>query len=203
MTISTYSELETSIGRWLHRTNLEAIIPDLIALAEARIYRELRIRCMETQLSAAIASGVLAVPTGYIEMKHARIDGNSPMALTRKDDEWIYKNYPTRTSDGLPKFFAREADSFIFGPYPDSAYTVKGVYYKRLTALSDANPTNWFTTDAPDLLLYGALCEAAPYLANDMRIQVWESKFNYVLEQVKREDKNETFSGSPPFMTAR
>jgi hypothetical protein len=203
MTISTYAELETALARWLHRANLTAMIPDFIALAEARIYRELRVRCMETQLSAAIAAGVVAVPTGYIEMKHARVDGSSPSPLTRKDDEWIYANYPTRSADGLPKFFAREADSFIFGPYPDSGYTVKGVYYKRLAALSDANPTNWFTTDAPDALLYGALCEAAPYCVNDARIPVWEAKFGNVIEQIKREDKNETFSGSPLSMTAR
>lgn len=203
MTISTYSELQTALEGWLHRSNLDSQITDFIALAEARIYRELRIRCMETQLSSAIASGVVAVPSGYIEMKHARVDGNSPMPLQRKNDEWIYANYPTRSSDGLPKFFAREADSFIFGPYPDSTYTIKGVYYKRLTALSDANPTNWFTTNAPDILLFGALCEAAPYLVNDARTMIWEAKYGTVRDAIQREDKQEEFSGSPLSMTAR
>lgn len=203
MTISTYATLQTALQGWLHRTNLDSQITDFIALAEARIYRKLRIRCMETQLSTAIASGVIAVPTGYIEMKHARIDGSPTGKLQHKNDEWIYANYPTRSSDGQPKFFAREADSFIFGPYPDSAYTVKGVYYKRLTALSDANPTNWFTTDAPDLLLYGALCEAAPYLVNDIRIPIWEGKFNDAMAAVQKEDDSETFSGSPISITVR
>jgi hypothetical protein len=203
MTISTYSELQASVESWLHRANLDSQITDFIALAEARIYRKLRIRCMETQLSSAVAAGVVAVPSGYIEMKHARIDGSKPMPLQRKSDEWIYANYPTRSADGLPKFFAREADSFIFGPYPDSAYTVKGVYYKRLAALSDANPTNWFTTNAPDLLLFGALCEAAPYCRDDPRIPLWEAKFNDVLAQLAKEDRDEDLSGSPLSMTAR
>jgi hypothetical protein len=203
MAISTYAELQTALEGWLHRSNLDSQITDFIALAEARIYRNLRIRAMETQLSAAIASGVVAVPTGYIEMKHARIDGAKPVALTRKNDEWIYANYPTRSADGLPKFFAREADSFIFGPYPDSAYTVKGVYYKRLAALSDSNTSNWFTENAPDVLLFGALCEAAPYCRDDTRIPLWEAKFNDVMGQLAKEDRDEDVSGSPLSMTAR
>jgi hypothetical protein len=203
MTISTYSELQTALEGWLHRSNLDSQILDFIALAEARIYRKLRIRAMETQLSSAIASGVIAVPSGYVAMKHARIDGTPGGPLTRKSDEWIYANYPTRSADGLPKFFAREADSFIFGPYPDSAYTVKGVYYKRLTALSDANPSNWFTTNAPDVLLFGALCEAAPYCRDDPRIPLWEAKFNDVMAQLAKEDTDEEQSGSPLSMTAR
>jgi hypothetical protein len=203
MTISTISELRTALAGWLHRTGLDDQIDDFIALAEARIYRKLRIRCMETQLSDTIASGVVAVPSGYIETKHLRIDGSPSSKLTRKSDEWIYAHYPTRSADGLPQFFAREAESFIFGPYPDSAYTVKGVYYKRLTALSDLNTSNWFTTNAPDVLLYGALCEAAPYIANDMRIPIWEGKFNDAMAAVQAEDNREEFSGSPLSMTAR
>lgn len=196
MSIATYSELKTAIGNWLHRADLTAIIPDLITFGENRIYRDLRIRCMETALSSSIASGVIAVPAGYIELKHAYIDGTPVCKLTRKDADFIYGNYPTRSAGGKPKFIAREGESFIFGPYPDSTYTVKGIYYKRLTALSDSNTTNWFTSNASDLLLFSALCEAAPYIGNDARIALWEGKYAEVKDRMKRDDKNEAFSGS-------
>jgi len=198
----TYSDLQTKIGTWLHRSDLTASIPDFIRLAEARIYRKLRIRAMETAFSSVIASGVIAVPTSYVELKHARVDGSPTGKLARKNDEWIYQNYPTRSSSGKPKFIAREADNFIFGPYPDSTYTIKGIYYKRLAALS-VSTTNWFTENAPDLLLFAALCEAAPYLGKDSRIVIWEGKFNAVIDQIQRENDAEEFSGSPPQMTAR
>lgn len=196
MSVATYSELKTAIGNWLHRADLTAIIPDLITFGENRIYRDLRIRCMETALSSSIASGVIAVPAGYIELKHTYIDGTPVCKLTRKDADFIYGNYPTRSAGGKPKFIAREGESFIFGPYPDSTYTVKGIYYKRLTALSDANTTNWLTSNAADLLLFAALCEAAPYIGNDARIGVWEGKYSEVKDRIKREDRNEAFSGS-------
>lgn len=201
MAISTFSELKTAVASWLNRSDLTSQIPDFITLGENRIYRELRIRAMETSLSTAISSGVIAVPNDYIELKHARIDGTPVSHLQRKTDQWIYENYPTRSADGKPKFIARDGASFIFGPYPDSDYTVKGTYYKRLTALSDANTTNWFTANAPGLLLFAALCEAEPFLKNDPRVMTWQGKYDQEKAGIEKEEKRERFSGSPLAVT--
>ena len=196
MSIASYSDLKTSIANFLHRADLTSMIPEFIVDAEARIYRELRVRAMETALSSTIASGTIAVPSGFLEMKFCYVEGSAAQKLERKDAEWIYTNYPTRSASGKPVFFAREAETFIFGPYPDSTYTIKGVYYKRLAALSDSNTTNWFITDAPDLLRYAALCEAAPYLKDDRRIAIWESKYREAKAAIERTDKRESSSGS-------
>jgi hypothetical protein len=196
MALSTYSDIKTSVENWLKRSDLDAYIPDLITLGEMRIYRDLRIRAMEAALNTAISSGVLAVPSGYVAMKHAYVDASPVQWLERKTAEWIYQNYPTRSSDASPKYFAREAENFIFGPYPDSGYTIKGVYYKQLDALSDSNTTNWFTTNAPDLLLWAALCEAEPFMKNDARVALWESKYEAVKSRVQSADDREEFSGS-------
>jgi hypothetical protein len=129
--ISSWATLNTEVMAWLHRPELTAEVPGFIQLGENRIYRDLRVRQMETALSSAISSGVIAVPTGYLEMKYAYVNGSPMVKLQRKDAEWIYQNYPVRSSDGTPKYFAREATNFIFGPYPDSGYTIKGLYYKK------------------------------------------------------------------------
>lgn len=194
--IQSYSDLKTSIAGFLHRGDLTAMIPEFIADAETRIYNDLRIRCMETAFSSAIASGTVAVPSGFLEWKFLYVDGSAAQKLTRKDAEWIYTIYPTRSASGKPVFFAREAETFIFGPYPDSAYTIKGSYYKRLSALSDSNTTNWLITDAPDLLRFAALCEAAPYIKDDSRIALWEGKYQASKKRVKDTDKREAWSGS-------
>lgn len=202
MSINTYATLVTAVGSWIKRSDLTDSIPDFIRFGELRIYRDLRIRAMETALSDTIASGVIAVPSGYVEMKHAYINGTPTQKLQRKDSEWMYQNYPTRSSGGIPKFFAREADNFIFGPYPDSGYTVKGIYYKRLTALGTGNQTNWFTENAPDLLLWAALVEAEPFVMNDARTALWAGKYETTKERIQREDNAEEFSGSVLSMTA-
>lgn len=197
MAITNYSELQTAVGNWLNRSDLTSYVPDLIMLGERRIYRKLRIRAMETALSSAISSGVVAVPATYVALKSARIDGTPVQKLTRTSVDHIYEKYPTRSSQGRPGYIAREGSNFIFGPYPDSAYTVKGIYYARLTALSVSNTTNWFTDNAPDLLMWAALAESEVFLKNDARVSLWESKYKAALVDVQDEDDAENNSGSP------
>ena len=202
-TITSWATLKTEIAAWLNRSDLTDVIPGLTQLGEARIYRDLRVRQMETALSSAIASGVVAVPSGYLGMKYAYLDGTPVQRLERKDAEWIYQNYPTRAAESKPFFFAREAGNFIFGPYPDSAYTMKGVYWKKLDPLSDSNTSNWLITDAPDLILFASLCEAAPYLGDDARLALWESKYAALGQAIQRQDSAEDVSGGPIAMVAR
>jgi len=199
--IATYTDLKTAVANWLHRSDLTTYVPDFIALGETRVYRELRIRAMEVALSQAIASGVIAIPSAYVELKHAYVDGSPVQILTRKNAAWIHENYPTRSSDGKPKFIASDAGNFIFGPFPDSTYTVKGTYYSRLTALSDSNTTNWFTTNSPGILLFAALSEAEPFLRNDPRIELWQAKYDQEKDGIMREERDEQFSGSPLTMS--
>lgn len=201
VSIVDYASLLTAVSNWVNRSDLSVIAPDFVSFGEARIYRDLRVASMEGTFSTAIASGVIPVPTGYIEMKSARINGG--YALERKDVEWIYANYPTRSADRMPRFFAREGQNLIFGPYPDSAYTVKGSYYKRLTPLSVSNTTNWMIADAPDLILFAALCEAAPYLQDDARVALWEKKYDQIKRRIQANDEQEEFSGSPLQVTVR
>lgn len=191
MAITNYSNLQTAVANWLGRSDLTTYIPDFITLAESRIYRELRIRAMEAALSDTIASGVIAVPSDYLEMKTLNIShANRLYNLERRDADWIYQAYPSRVSDGIPCFYAVDGSNIVFGPYPDSTYSVVGTYYKRLTALSSSS-TNWFTTNAPDLLLFASLCEAEPFLVNDNRVTLWESKYQQAKTEIEREEKRE------------
>jgi hypothetical protein len=194
--ITSYATLQASIASFLHRTDMTDIIKELIADAEIRIANDLRIKAMEDAYSEAIASGSVALPSGFIEWKFLYVDGDSSQKLERRDEEWIYTNYPSRSGGGKPVFFAREGETLIFGPYPDSAYTVKGRYYKKLDALSDSNTTNWFITNAPDLLRYAALCEAAIYINNDARMAALESKYTMAKERIKNTERREATSGS-------
>ncbi len=54
--------------------------------------------------------------------------------------------------------------------------------------LDSAAPTstNWVLDDHPDVYLYGALLETAPYLVDDARIPVWETLFEKRLSNILR-----------------
>ncbi len=195
--ITSYATLKTQVASYLHRSDLTTtIIPEAIASGEERIYNDLRIASMEAAYSQAIVSGKVTMPTGFLEWKSLYVDTNPVQKLERRDVEWIYTNYPFRASGGIPKFFAREASNIIFAPAPDSNYTIKGTYYKRLTALSDSNTSNWFIENAPYLLLYASLCECAGYTQDKDNIDLWEKRYEMLAQRLKNTDRRESGSGS-------
>ena len=201
MALATYNDLLSQTANWLHRGDLTANIPDFITLAESKINKALRVRQMETTMATVIASGVIPVPANYIEMKDAYISSGSPyIPLTRKSAEFIYDRYPYRVADKQPAYIAREGKNFIFGPFPDSNYTVTVVYYNRLQALAGA--LNTVYTNYPGLWLFGALAESAPFIKDDKRVELWQAKFKELLEAVQDESNDEYFSGDVPQITA-
>jgi hypothetical protein len=163
---------------------------------QSKLYRGLRLRTMETTLSGTIASSVLAVPSDYMELKYAYIDGTPQQILGRTSPEQIFTTYRASNRSGKPLEIARSGSNFIFGPLPDSTYTVGGVYYALPTLLSASNTTNWFITNAPDMLLYAALLEAQPFLMNDKRLPVWQQMLTESIALVKRQEDRENGSGS-------
>jgi hypothetical protein len=200
MSITSYAELQTAVGNWLHRSDLTSIIPDLVTLGHNRIMRDVRTADMETAFSEAIASGTVAVPSGFLAWKNVYVDGSSAQRLETKPLSWLYLQYPTRTADGKPAFISRNAATFEFGPYPDSAYTVKGTYYKRLAA--PATSWNAIATTWPELYLFATLCEAAPYIRDAEMVAAWEGKYSQIVMAINNEDLLAEFSGAPLAMAA-
>ena len=49
---------------------------------------------------------------------------------------------------------------------------------------------NWYTENAPEVLLYGALLEAKPFIMDDARIPVWQTFFNEAVSTLIEEEKN-------------
>lgn len=189
MSIASYADLQTAVGNWLNRGDLTSIIPDLIMLGEKRINRDIKTPDMEEAFSGTIASGAVAVPADFLGWKFVYIDAARVATLEPKPIEWIYKEYPNRSSDGMPFFIGRNGANFEFGPYPDSGYTVKGTYYKRLASVSSS--WNALATTHPDLYLFAALCEATPYIKDDPRVQLWESKYSSVAAAINGQAKEQ------------
>ena len=156
--------------------------------------REVRARSMETAFSDTVASGVIALPTSYLELKYAYINQSPVQWLKRQKAQFIYEKYPTRSTAGLPKYISREGSNFIFGPYPSDDYTVTGVYYKDIGPVSSS--AHALFTENPDLYLFATLAETEPFLKNDKRIALWEAKYNKVKDDVNGLRDREDLSGS-------
>ena len=82
-------------------------------------------------------------------------------------------------------------------PVPDIDYTVVITAYQYSPALDGIiYNTNWWTINHPDILLYGALCEASPYLRDMEEIPVWKSLFKEKIDTLLEAERDEQYSGS-------
>ena len=79
-------------------------------------------------------------------------------------------------------------NSFQFLPVPDTAYSATLTYYQKIPRLSATNLTNWLIAKAPDIYLYGALINSAPYLKEDGRIQTWATYYQGAIDALSTED---------------
>lgn len=170
MSITNYSELQTAVENWLHRSDLTSRIPEFITLFESRWNRTRRSSHQITRTTASLTAGdaYLSLPSDMLALKVIQLSTNPVQPLNVVTPAFIDQRYESDTRD-IPHAVAVLGDSFQFAPTPDSNYTVEYSYYAKLSALTDANTTNWLLTLFPDIYLYGALFEAMPYIMNDQR----------------------------------
>jgi hypothetical protein len=205
MAISNYSTLQASIGDWLNRSDLTAVIPDFITLAEAQFNRNIRHRRMVERATATLDSEYSAVPADWLESIRYQINTNpiTVMEFVSPDQAALLKGANGTT--GKPIYYTQIGQQFQVVPAPDSgsAYTGELTYYATIPALSVSNTTNWLLTDSPDLYLYGALLQAAPYLQDDQRLSTWGTLYERCLNDLKVSDERSRMATSALRMRAR
>ncbi len=198
MSFTSYSDLQTTIAGYLARSDLTTQIPDFIRLAETRLRRDLRIRQMlkSVTTSTVAADSTVELPSDFLEVRDLVINGSPPQPLNYASPSAFSRN--TRTwESGKPLDYTVLANDFQLAPIPDAVYTVKMLYFAAPPFLSDTNTSNVFLANTPDVLLYGALLEAEPYLMNDARINTWGTMFDRALASITRSDEQGQYSGVP------
>lgn len=198
MAISTLAELKTSITNWSKRDDLATYLDDIILTGEKWILRHARTKEMETAFNVTISSGVAALPSDFLGAKYLYIDGTPVRKLQMVFPGDLITKYSTRSSEDKPVVCAVDGANLIFGPYPDSDYTVKGMYYARPTSILSSVST--FFTANPDLYLWASLAELEPFLKNDKRIGVWASKRDVTLQNINNEKLGAEASNGPLVM---
>jgi hypothetical protein len=202
MAFTTYTELKASVADYLARTDLTTQIPDFITLAEKRLKRDLRIRQMLKVVTATTTAGdsTVGLPSDFLSMRDLHLSTNPASAIEYLSPSNFYTNART-TESGKPTKYTVLAAEFVFAPVPDSAYTLSMLYYAAPTELSSSVSSNVFLANCPDLLLYGALGEAEPYLLNDARIQTWAALYDRGVNSLSSSDESSEYASSPLSIT--
>jgi hypothetical protein len=188
MALANYADLQASVASHLHRSDLTSIIPDLITLAENRIYGDLDSRMQDTvtTLSTIAAQPYVEMPTDFINARSlTNITANPYTNLDYVSPDQFYKQYANTWSD-QPQVYTIIGQKFYLAPTPDAIYSLNLVYQSKVPALSSG--TNWLMTAFPSVYLYATLLAATPYLKNDVRIPVWQQLYADAIDAVNKQD---------------
>ncbi len=196
MAITNFGELRTSISNWLTRADVDPRIPELVALGEARLFTDLRCREMEAtaNISTTAAQRADPLPTRFVQARSLIVAAAANIRLEYRSpaEYWsTYADIPTAT----PGYYTVEQDNFLWGPVPDAIVTITVAHYARPAAFSADADTNAIIGRWPNLYLYTALLEAAPFLGNDPRIVTWSGLYETLLGSIHQADKRDRYSG--------
>ena len=198
MALNTFAGLKATIADYLNRDDLTSIIPSFITIAEAKFNRKLRVRQMVKRANGQIESAFFAYPSDWLQAKEFQLNTNPIVRLQfvteAYGDELKANRY---VSVGQPAYYTITGTQLEFIPTPDSTYSAELTYYAKIPALSDSNTSNWLLAYAPDLYLYGALMEAAPYLKDDERLPVWSQMYVNSLGDIEVADERASVSSTP------
>lgn len=188
-----------SIKNW---SNYDKLPPDsILTEAQAWIYRMLRVRHMLTTstgtlaaLAQSIALSSLAELDDVDDFKAPiffQFTGSDKAELRHEMLQEVHRNISYQAdgsvSQGKPQMFYVGADAVTFEIRAKQAYTYEFIYYAALAPLSDANPTNFLTRSAPDLLRYACLRQAFQFMKQAADRDYWEREAMRLIQDINAE----------------
>jgi len=192
--VMTYDSLVADISSYLERTDTQTLekIPTFIMLAEQVIASQIKFLGNLTVNESTMVQGtnIIAKPARWHKTVslNVTVDGiRQPVFL--RTYEYLRQYWNEATEEDIPKYYADyDYSHWLVAPTPADAYTFEVLYYERVQPLDSSNQTNWFTTYAPQAMLYGSLLQAMPFLKNDERMPMWRAEYDLIINTLKAEN---------------
>lgn len=191
MTVAmTYSSLVSDIATYAERSDSPFLeqVPNFIALTENRLAMEVRGLGQQKYVTGTLSSNTMPKPERWREtISFSILDAGERIYLQNRSYDFCRAYNPTNAV-GTPRFYADyEYEHYFISPTPDAGYSFELAYYERPVPLSDENQTNYFTRYCPQLLLYGALLEAQPFLKRPERTQEFQALYDRAMQGLSQE----------------
>jgi hypothetical protein len=209
--LDTYANLQTAVGNELNRSDLTAVIPDLITRFEVKARRVLKdwLRSTmtltnvtaDTQLPATV-SEVLSV--SYNDGANGAHNFALDLISRESYQQWMELQSEIVATAGQMCYVDWDADAgtttLRFWPPAGSTNPIANLsveFVKILPSLSASQTTNALLREAPDIYISGACAEAAKYLAHDERIAVWSAERDQGFKELRIMTERRLYGGAP------
>jgi hypothetical protein len=188
-----YSELQANVATYLHRTDLTAVIPTFIQLAEGYLFREISPPETEIVATGVTVSGYAVLPSDFGTLQRLTVTSGG---VTRALEYIALANVGTEVAEA-PGYYSFEAGKLrIYGTSDGQPYTLH--YLPGMEPLSDSNTSNWLLANAPDLYLYASCLEGAKYIRDDQEGVKLQTLVTASIDSVRRVAERKGLPASGP-----
>lgn len=189
-----WGQIKAAVAAYTHRTDLDAMMPTFLALAEQRIYygeaNSPKVRCAAMRQSATLANG--ARPVGFLEAIKVAEAGSPEKFMEYRPLERMPQDVRAYTWDG---------DTLVLSD--DQAFPVDLTYYAKLATPTLDADENWLMANAPSIYLASMLVEVHRWAADDASAAREASNYASAVGALVSQDKSAAISGSALRIRAR
>lgn len=199
-----YTTLITLLQDYTQNSSSEfvASIPDIVRLAEDRIYQSVQIPALKRNATSNFVQGnkYLAAPTDFLATYSMAAKSASGVYyyLLEKEVGYINEAFPDPSVTGVPRYYALFNDvTFVVSPTPNDFYEVELHYFYEPPSIVDAG-NSWLGDNTESVLFYGCLCEAYTYMKGEADlVALYRARYDEALGRLKilgeGQDKRDNF----------
>ena len=206
----TYTTLTNDVIANMEEDSAEFVsaLPSIIERAQNHLQRRLDpvniIRF--TNVSVSAANRTLTLPSDLLVLKSIQVCATGGWNnLLEQNNEFLTAYWPDYTSVGPSKYYAPKDNASIFlAPTPPSNTTALIEYIPRVTVLSSAFPSNYFSERADSAFFAAAMLYSNAWTKNAAAVTIWQNLLNEELavlnnesQRARRSDTSNRYNGSP------
>ena len=206
----TYSSLSNDVIANMEEDSEEFVsaLPSIIERAQSHLQRRLDpvniIRF--TEISVSASNRTLALPADLLVLKSIQVCATGGWNnLLEQNNEFLTAYWPDYTSVAPSKYYAPKDNASIYlAPTPPSDATALIEYIPRVTVLSSANPSNYFSNYTDAAFFAATMMYANAWTKNAAGTTIWKgildeelAVLNNEFSRARRSDTVNRYNGSP------
>lgn len=171
-------------------TEFVAAIPDIVRLAEDRIYQSVQIPALKRNATSNFTLGnkYLACPTDFLAAYSMAVKSATGVYsyMLEKEVGYINEAFPNPAATGVPRYYALFNDAtFVVAPTPSAFLEVELHYFYEPPSIVETG-TSWLGDNTESVLFYGSLVEAYVYMKGDADLQtLYRQRYDEALGRLK------------------
>lgn len=203
MQFANYTQFRTAVLRMIDGDNVGTsfsidTLDLLISLGESLLYvgderhDGLRASTMQQPLTGVVASNAVALPARCLALEIVWFDPDKPLEAVTENE---LRDKAQWNHGGDVRQYAQSGETLIFGPDAANGAVLGGRFYERPADIKTGGLNSTFNR-YPELFMFAALAESAPFLGEDKRLPMWKALYAGKLAGAARTERSRVLAGS-------